>query len=80
MYGAGPGGPGEGSSTQSTGSTGGTPSPSFFPVKPGKLHHHHHRDRLDTPPSPRKHGECYTFAALEYNQARKWWGAKKVVF
>ncbi len=62
MYagGAGGGGGGEGSSTQSTGSTGGTPSPSFFPVKPGKLHHHHHhhRERMDTPPpGSRKLGE-----------------------
>ena len=44
-----------GSSTQSTGS-GGTPSPSFFPIKPGRLEAQMRRDRLDTPPSPRKHG------------------------
>ncbi|XP_059091739.1 uncharacterized protein LOC131887207 isoform X1 [Tigriopus californicus] len=44
-----------GSSTQSTGS-GGTPSPSFFPIKPGKLagHLRENRERLDTPPQQRK--------------------------
>ena len=56
----------EGSSTHSTGS-GGTPSPSFFPIKPGKLVHRFRqndfpRDRLDTPPplpSPRKTGKLF---------------------
>ena len=50
-----------GSSTQSTGS-GGTPSPSFFPIKPGKLVHQFResqRERLDTPPTPKKHGKCF---------------------
>ena len=58
------------SGTGSTGSSG-TPSPSFFPVKPGKVsqsHHHHQseryqdnklrgreRERLETPPVSHKH-------------------------
>eukprot|EP00095_Tigriopus_kingsejongensis_P007516 snap_masked-scaffold103_size370364-processed-gene-1.3 protein:Tk07516 transcript:snap_masked-scaffold103_size370364-processed-gene-1.3-mRNA-1 annotation:"g-protein coupled receptor family c group 5 member c isoform x2" len=47
-----------GSSTQSTGS-GGTPSPSFFPIKAGKLvgqQLRENRERLDTPPAQRKNG------------------------
>jgi len=55
-----------GSGTGSTGSSG-TPSPSFFPVKSGKLAQTYRekerefkeraidRERLDTPPTPRKH-------------------------
>ena len=55
------------SGTGSTGSSG-TPSPSFFPVTPGKVHHHQgeryhqdnklrgrERERLETPPVSHKH-------------------------
>ena len=68
-----------GSSTQSTGS-GGTPSPSFFPIKPGKLvqqfrdgnskdfQSQHHREHLDTPPSPRKHGKPRLSWILVFSQ------------
>ena len=46
-----------GSSTQSTAS-GGTPSPSFFPIKPGKLVEQFKGDDLTMPPPPpRKHCE-----------------------
>jgi len=63
-----------GSGTGSTGSSG-TPSPSFFPVKPGKLIHHYResrdnkerefkerpieRERLDTPPLSHKHLQIF---------------------
>ena len=60
-----------GSSTQSTGS-GGTPSPSFFPIKPGKLVQQYrekefHRERMDSPPpSPRKHGKLFSMVLGQY--------------
>ena len=51
-----------GSSTQSTAS-GGTPSPSFFPIKPGKLvEQFKGDDSTMPPPPPRKHCECRTTA------------------
>merc|ERR1719445_2693209 len=59
------------SGTGSTGSSG-TPSPSFFPVKPGKgrdVSHHHERyqetkqrttrERLETPPASHKHLQIF---------------------
>lgn len=52
-----------GSSTQSTAS-GGTPSPSFFPIKPGKLVEQFKGDDSTMPPPPRKHCESLDAAEL----------------
>ena len=61
-----------GSSTQSTAS-GGTPSPSFFPIKPGKLVEQFKGDELTMPPPPpRKHCESKRAAELYLHVEKRW--------